>query len=348
LAQAPSAEELQRQIERQLADFQSPRQQIHWEADQLAATRSIWNGQGAWMPLGIMLRAGGVAELGLTEEQRQRLAPIFRGGDMGAEVGQRLRENPPPEYIQAIEAVKAAQLPNDPDFEHATEEQKNTFREATMWRLSFLAEGLQTLVEETLTPKQMLQVRKLEMQLMPAMGIPFPSMFDPLDLTSEQKEEMNRIADEMKAEFDRLTLEEAKLKGERLVATYGLLQGKSFASFEDFMKARQDVHRQFVPSEETRKKYMDLRERGIEFTTLLQGRLMNVLTDEQLDKMQKILDESPAFVKQVLAQSKAGREAQAKAPTYTPCPDSWRPGMPMPVEFKEERKKGNFPRPRSE
>ena len=343
-AQEPSAEELQRQFEYQLRNRQTPRQQLHWEADQLAGTRSIWNGQGTWMPLSIMLRAGGEAELGLTEEQKQQFAPFYRGNEMGMEVAQRVYGNPTPELIQAMEARRAAQLPDDPNFEHATEEQKTAFREATMRHLSFLAGGLQDLVEETLTPEQLLQVRKLEMQLMPELGIPFPSMFDPLDLTDEQKEEMNQIADEMKAEFDRLTLEEAQLKGERLVATYGLLEGKSFTSQEEFQKAMQEVHRQFVPSEAMRKKALDLRERGSKFTTLLQSRLMNVLTDEQLDKMQRIMDESPEFVKQVLAEFKKRQEEQAKAPGYVPGPDSWRPGDPVPAQFREERQHGRFPR----
>jgi len=263
---------------------------------------------------------------------------------MGEMVGQRLRENPPPEMFQAMEAARAAELPDDPFFERATEEQKTALREATMWRLSFLVGGIQTVIEETLTPEQMLQVRKLEMQLMPAIGIPFPSMFEPLGLTDEQKEEMNQIADEMKAEFDRLTLEEAKLKGERLVATYGLLEGKSFASRDEFQKALSDVHRQYVPSEEMRKRSNDLREQGIKFTTLLQNRLMNVLTDEQLGEMQKILDESPAFVKQVLAEFKARQEAAQQSPTYIPGPDSWRPGNPMPMQIREERQRSRFPR----
>jgi hypothetical protein len=60
--------------------------------------------------------------------------------------------------------------------------------------------------------------------------------------------------------------------------------------------------------------------------------------------MEKILDESPAFVKQVLAESQQRQEVQEKSQTYVPGPDSWRPGMPLPVQFKEERRTGRFPR----
>jgi hypothetical protein len=263
---------------------------------------------------------------------------------VGREIGQRIFPKPTPEVAQVMEAVQAAELPNDPNFERATEEQKAAFRDATMDQKNLLVSALQTEIEETLTPEQMLQVRKLEMQLMPVMGIPFPAMFDPLDLTDEQKMEMNKIADEMKAEFDRFTLECTQLKGELLLAAYGLLKGKSFATLEEFNKSRQEIHSQFVPSEAMRKKALDLRERGTRFMTLLQNRLMNVLTDEQLDKMQRIMDESPDFAKQVVAATKAQREAQEKSPVWVPGPDSWRPGDPLPVQFKEERRTRGFPR----
>jgi len=343
-AQELTPEQVQRQIAQQLQYMQSPRQQVHFEADQLGGTRASWNGQGAFMPLGIMLRSGGEAELGLTEEQNRLFAPIRRGNEMAEAVHGRIRENPPPELLLVMEAHQAAMLPDDPLFERATEEQKDALRDAKMLGMSFMTREIQALIEETLTAEQMLQVRKLEMQLMPAMGIPFPSMFEPLGLTDEQKEEMNKITDEMKAEFDRLTMEEAKLKGERMMATYGLLEGKSFASHEEFQKARQEVISQYVPSEAIRKRYNDLREQGIKFTTLLQNRLMDVLTDEQLVKMQEILDATPEFAKQMIAQFKAGQEEAKKSPTYIPGPDAWRPGDPMPMQIKEERQRGRFPR----
>ena len=307
--------------------------------------RSTWNGQGTWLPLRIMARMGNEDGLGLTENQKQRLSSLlYKEDEIMRDLFIQMHANPTQELTQALEAQRAAQLPDDPFFDRATEEQKNALREASLMLLDLLMTAMQAEVENTLTPEQMLQVRKLEMQLMPAMGIPFPSMFEPLGLTSEQKEEMNKIADEMKGEFDRLTQEQATLKVERLVATFGLLQGKSFTSHEEFQQAQQEVFRQFVPSEAMRKKNNDLQEQGKKFMTLLQNRLMNVLTDEQLDKMQKIMDETPESAKKIIAQFQSGREAQAKEPAYVPGPDSWRPGMPLPEQFKIERRTGRFPR----
>jgi len=340
----PTPEQRQQsQIAYQIRSIQSPKQRLRTEADSLIADRSGWDGHGSWQPLNILLRSGGDVELGLTEDQKQQLSALYQDGSLSAEWHRQMRENPTPEYTQTVEALAAAMIPGDPFFERATEEQKNAYRDANFAQLNLFTTDMQTMIQDVLTPEQMLQVRKLEMQLMPALGIPFPAMFEPLDLTEDQKKEMQEIADELKAEFDGLTMELAVLKGERVSSAYGSLNGKSFASLEEFYKAREDAIRQYVPSEEMIKRTADLRERGKNLITTLQTRLMDVLTDEQLVKMQKILDETPEFALKILAQFKAGREAQEKSPVYVPGPNSWRPGDPVPVQFKEERK-GRFPR----
>jgi hypothetical protein len=348
-AQEPSLE-LQQQIENELRRMQSPIRQLEWEAEKLASFRALWKGHGTWTALRLVLRTGNPTELELTEEQKERLSSFVYSqdwdgiGDGAHALYVDMYKNPTPEFAQALEAARATLIPDDPLFEHATEEQKNAFREASTTLDSFLYKIMHTEIEETLTPEQMLQVRKLEMQLMPELGMPFPSMFDPLGLTDEQKKEMNRISDELEAEYDHLIREDAALKVERLFAPLESLKEKTFTSREEFQKSLQDARRQVVPSEALRKKQNDLQEQGKKIAVLLRDRLMNVLTDEQLDKMQQIMDDTPEFAKKVLAEIKSGREAQAKSPTYVPGPDSWRPGTPVPTEFKAERKRGRFPR----
>ena len=104
--------------------LQSPRKQLDEEAQEIPGFLSSWNGQGTWMPLRLMISLGGEAELGLTEEQKQRLPFLYKENELAAEWFQRMRETPTPEYIQAIEASQSAMLPDDPFFERATEEQK--------------------------------------------------------------------------------------------------------------------------------------------------------------------------------------------------------------------------------
>ena len=77
---------------------------------------------------------------------------------------------------------------------------------------------------------------------------------------------------------------------------------------------------------------------------------MNVLTDEQLEKMQDIMDNPSPFARAFGATIRARREQEAERrrenpDTWFPGPDSWRPGMPVPERFRQERQTGRFPRP---
>jgi len=340
--QQQQAAAVQQRIAGQIRGNQSPRTRVLLEAHKLADDRSTWGENGTWLTMRTLLQAGGDVELGLTDDQKQQLSSLY-GGDLSEEYRQRMGHNPTPEYILVRDTFMAANTrPDDPLFERATEEEKIAYQEAHMAFTNLWMADLHTKIQETLSPEQMLQVRKLEMQLMSELGIPFPSMFEPLDLTEEQKKEMKEIADGLKAEFDSLTREAAALHAEQRMTALRLLEGMSFDSMEEFNKARSDAIRRYVPSEEMRRRTADLQERGKKLVATLQDRLMDVLTDEQLDKMQKILDETPEFAKRILARFKAGRETQEQSPVYVPGPNSWRPGDPVPVQFKEERRRSRF------
>jgi len=321
----------------------SPKGQIDMEANNLAVFRAAWNGQGTFIPLTMMLQLGSEAELGVTDEQKQRLS-YLQDHSIGDKILSEMQRNPSQEFSQVMEAIQTTTIPGDPFFERATDAQKIASREAYATMINFVASAIETEIQETLTPEQLLQIRKLEMQMMSEMGIPFPSMFDPLDPTDAQKKEMNEVTNELKAEFESYILEFGALQSERLVSIAKTLQEQSFASNEERQAAFQEQQRQFVPTEEMRRRAADLRERGTRLITTLQTRLMDVLTDEQLVKMQAILDATPEFAKKLLAKHRAQREAVRQSPTYIPGPDSWRPGDPVPVQFKEERQRRRFPR----
>jgi hypothetical protein len=343
--QQQQAAVVQQQIAGQIRGHQSPKTRLLLEAHNLADSRSSWSENGSWLTMRTLIKADGDVELGLTDNQKQQLSALYTDGDLSADYRQRMGHNPTPEYIQVRDAFMAVNTrPDDPLFERATEGEKIAYQEAHMAFTNLWMADLQTKIQETLSPEQMLQVRKLEMQLMTELGIPFPSMFDPLDLTEEQKEELKEIADELKAEFDSLTREAAALHAEQRMSAMKLLEEMSFDSMEEFNKARSDAILRYVPTEAMRKRAADLQEWGKKLVATLQTRLMDVLTDEQLDKMQKILDETPEFVKRILARLKADRAEQEKSPTFVPGPNSWRPGDPVPSQFKEERRRSRFPR----
>ena len=207
--QEPTPEELQREIEYRLRDLTSPARQLDELSEKLAAFRAPWEGNGTVAALRLAMRLIGADQLELSEEQKERL-PFTADGDGMKQAPYEdfyNSNNPTPELAEAREALKSALIPDDPFLERATEEQKNAFLEAAARIDGLFQKTLQSAIEETLTSEQMREVRKLEMQLLAELGIPFPSMFEVLDLTSEQKKEMDEIISEMKPEYDRLVLE---------------------------------------------------------------------------------------------------------------------------------------------
>jgi hypothetical protein len=109
----PTTEQLQQMMERYVQSRLNPRQQLRWEADHLTY-RSTWHGYGSWMSLNTFLRMGGEAELGLTEEQKARLSCLYKSRDVSGDWQRSMDNNPTPEYTRALEAIQAAELPDDP------------------------------------------------------------------------------------------------------------------------------------------------------------------------------------------------------------------------------------------
>jgi hypothetical protein len=209
-------------------------------------------------------------------------------------------------------------------------------------------DDMQQTIENTLTPEQLQKVRSLELELMNEMGLPNPTMFEPLGLSDEQKKQMDEIKKEMEAEFDKLLDESMDLRQERFRQSAKSLaetfKDKKPASRDEVMKAHSEGISKADKNEALRKRYAEHSKQGSDFANRLKLRLMNVLTDEQLDKMQKLQDTAPKFVKEILAGMKQERERAEKKGQYVPGPDSWHPGDGAPKRFKEERKAGKvFP-----
>ncbi len=318
--------------------FQSPRWQLEQEAQDRPVQRSVWDGRGSWIAMRVFLRGGGAAELELTPEQDAKFAFLRKDNELGVEWSQNKFKTQDPEFLAVIQTVENARPKNDPFFENITEEQRQAFIAAHGAISEMWLNDMQRDIEETLSPEQMQKVRALELQLLSEIGLPSPAMFEPLGLSDEQKKQMAEIKKEMEPEFDKLLDESMALRQERFKLMGAFLaeeyKDKNPASNDEIFKTMVKVEL----TDELKQKYRENMERGRKFTTLLKNRLMNVLTDEQLDKMQQLLDNTPDFVKQMLVEMKAQREANEKAGNWTPGPDSWRPGDGAPEEFKRQRK----------
>ena len=324
--------------------FQSTRWRLEQEAQERPVFRSTWEGRGSWLALRMPMRIGQDAFLELSPEQNEKFAFLRKDNEIAVEWFQKKNDEQDPEFLAAVQAIRAAVPENDPNFENATEEQRKAYVEAGSVHIDMWLHDVQREIEENLTPEQMQKVRALELLLLPELGLPNPAMFEPLGLSDEQKEQMAAIKKEMGAEFEKLLdefmavrREHFKQMGEFLDEEYKDKKPVSHQEiFEAMLKTKQ--------SDALVEMFKNNAERGQKFATLLKVRLMNVLTDEQLDRMQKLIDDAPDFIKEILAAMKRERETKEKSENWTPGPDSWRPGDGTPEEFKRKRKVGKeFP-----
>ena len=302
------------------------------------------------MPTRILFRTGNESLLGLTDEQNERLSFLRKDDEIGREVMMKRMQSPFPEYEQAELARRTALPENDPDFHNASEEQKKAYVAAASSSFHLFNKVMDEEIQNTLTPEQMEKVQLLKMQLLPEMGLPSVSMFEPLGLTDEQKEEMEAIKQEMMSEFDLLVDEAMSQRREffkvMIESVVEANQETPLTSWDEVSKAMAQGAVKAGEKPEFRQRHQEFNKKGQSFATRFRDRLMNVLTDEQLDEMQRIMDESPDFVKQMIQVGKQQREAMEQSGQYIPGPNSWRPGDGAPADFKMERQEQRFPRRR--
>ena len=81
---------------------------------------------------------------------------------------------------------------------------------------------------------------------------------------------------------------------------------------------------------------------GADFSTWFKVELFDVLTDEQWNKFQNLVDNPPEYIKAWLRVYSSRSKPQE---AWQPGLNSWQPGDPIPEQYRQERNtRGNFPR----
>ena len=300
--------------------------------------------------------------IGLTDEQYAQVEFMYsKDGSMGHWYRTKAKTNPElAAVLEESDRLKASLRGNDPYGENLTEEDKqaiiaNSEKESTIYHSE-----TQRDIENLLTPEQMQQVRESELALMSEIPILNPSMFHSLDLTDEQKEQMETVKKTLEPEFEQIV--------EELVQVGDALQQLKFDMFEkvgikfdqngrpideDGKSLRQDreaaekkgkeMQRELFKNVEMQARLKRINDRASGFMRNFKFKMFDVLTDEQMARMQRIIDNPAEYIKQVrdrLQKERAGREQNE----WQPGLDSWRPGDPLPEEYlKQRRQRRNFP-----
>jgi Ni/Co efflux regulator RcnB len=187
-------------------------------------------------------------------------------------------------------------------------------------------------LRDGLTPEQWQKLDESQLANMGEMPIISPSAFAALDLTAEQRQEMEKIKKELAPEFEK-TLD-------KWADGHFALQ---------IMSDTKDTERKKIIEE--------MQTQGRAFSTKFRTRMFDVLTDEQWQRLQKLIDNPPEHalvfrkkLRKLLGSSEEGENGKEteKANVWVPGPNSWKPGDPIPDAYRQERStRGNFPRPKS-
>jgi len=212
-----------------------------------------------------------------------------------------------------------------------------------------LSEIMSFVFDNTLTSEQ--KQNKNEMLTAFIAEAPFLSenMFEALDLTDAQRQQMESIKKEFAPEFEAVL--------EEFVDKHMILLGKvleeSWKTGELVkgitIRGKQDIERRLMAEDPVYQRTLNEIQTGTNvFSTRFRTRLYDVLTDEQWKRLQDLINNPPEHVRIVLnkLRRQSGKVEEANG-VWTPGPNSWRPGDPIPEEYRQERNKRTgrgFPR----
>ena len=348
---AQDAEAQRRMIEAQRAMMRSPAMQQSQRNAAKQMMNTFWNGDGSHMlTLNLLQQNNDFREgIGVSQEQTQKFQKAMR------DISMSLVDDPTVKPFRDEMEKLTADMPGGPFGEGVSEETQQRFFEIqadmTMKMMEMMGEKMANFVNENLTPDQMKKVREFQISTMGEIPIISPNMFEALDLSDAQREQLNGIKKELEPEFGKHV--------DKMID----MQMKHTEKFQDAMMERLDgvtddeerrriiesIDREIRQSHPEIQREMDeVMESGKGFANRLKFRMIDVLTDEQMELLAELVDNPPDYVKKIIAQirKQMGEDDSPGGASgeWRPGPNSWKPGDPIPEEYRQQREERRFPR----
>jgi Ni/Co efflux regulator RcnB len=193
-----------------------------------------------------------------------------------------------------------------------------------------------SLIHGNLTPGQSQKFNEFLISSMSETEFVFPGMFEALDLSDEQKKQLGDITKEIDPMWK---------KHMGVVDEYRSKHSKRQAEVLKGVTDPQEMVRllnEYIAStpEEFQSERDKMMESGKKLADELKIKMFDVLTDKQWDRMVQLTDNPPEYVKKMLAQVRKWREDAANKPKpgeWVPGPNSWKPGDPIPEQYRQQR-----------
>jgi len=233
------------------------------------------------------------------------------------------------------------------DCDLTTEEGRKRHSDLQIEMRAMITEKEVNLIKEHLTPAQIRKIQEFHISTMSVGTFASLNIFEALDISDEQKKQIDEIRKEMEPEieqfFDKLVAIDSRMNLE-----LGKLTDEMQTMDETDREARQrfinDGSRRLF--EESLPERNELWEINKELANNLKVRMFDVLTDEQWARLLNLIDNPPDYVKRWISQLREAMERDnASTGGWIPGPGSWRPGDAIPGAYRIERnERGRFPR----
>jgi len=310
---------------------------------------SFWNGGGAdLMAMGLLHDDDYREGIGVSQEQQQKIQGAMQN------MYQDMMNAPEIKPLQEEMNKLMSETPGGLFGGDASEETQKRFFELQVEMQSKMQETtferMTNVVTENLTSDQLKKVKEFQISMMGEFPIVSPNMFEALDLSDAQKQQLDGIKKELQPEFERnmermldVQMKFSDKLQDELEKIHDVTDSEERQRFfenltEKVRKANPDLHREMN----------EMMESGKGFANQLKFKMFDVLTDEQMERMAQLIDNPPDYVKKMIAQIRK-QMGNDDSPTnasgeWKPNANSWKPGDPIPAEYLEQRQERRFPK----
>jgi hypothetical protein len=307
------------------------------------AVRSFWDGRGTnLMAVGLLQDPDTRVAFGVSDEQYQSIQ------DFQPKMMVEMQKNP--EFLKIMGEMQAIQNPNDPFLQNANEETRKKLLDIQGRIMSLSMNLMSDVIDNTLTAEQKQKMAEAQLAIMEEMPMISPSIFEVLNLTDAQKQQMEGIKKELEPEFEKnletfaddsvilanKMFDEMEKQGgfEELFGNPANIQKR----MPEFQEKIQTMQKKLLEDPEYKRIHDRVNSQSQAFSTQLKTKMFDVLTDEQWARLQKLIDSPPEHAKLLAKKMKEQKAASEKAGAWQPGPNSWKPGDPIPEQYRQERR----------
>lgn len=316
------------------------------------AIRSFWDGNGSnLMFFGVLQDTEVRSALGVTDQQFQEIQNTQRT------IGVQMMNSPEyQKHMQEMQAMSPGML-QDPD-----EETMKKFLDLQGKVTTMMMNSMSEAVDNALSAETKQKFKESQLAIMGEMPIVAPNMFEALNLSDDQKQQMEKIKKELEPDFEKNL--ESFASGTVVIANkmfdviekeggFGNIVGDPATAQdrqgeiqEQIREKMQGIQKKLMEDPEVKKLSDEMQAAGKVFATQFKTKMFDVLTDEQWKRLQELTDNPPVFAQIFLKKMKEQRgEREKGASGWQPSADSWKPGDAIPEEYRQQRNTpGRFPR----